>query len=312
MAGLAVNLDLGHVRGVGPRGARHGVGGVDINLLLFLFAGEGEEVDFQVGAFDAELRIGKAQVLDSHFQLFGRQRFRQFNGFFSTHLQRRTACEQRTRTGAAKTVDAIRVAHQDAYLVDVHAKGIDHELRQRRADALAHRVHSGHHVDKAVGFDGDGDAFFQRIAARPLQKGGDTQATHLAFGFGLRGACLKTAPVSQRQHLVHHMFKTATVVDLAHRVGVGHLLGLDEVAPTQLDAVNAGLACSFIHQAFDIVDRLGAARTTVRASGRGVGQHRLEVVVNHPDVIHAGLHPGANHQLNRHTRAGGVGTDVGH
>ena len=107
------------------------------------------------------------------------------------------------------------------------------------------------------------------------------------------------------------MLETARVVGLAHGVLVRHLLGADEVAAAQLNAVDADLPCGFVHQPLDVEDGLGPAGAAVRAGGRLIRQHGFEMKVDHRHVVHAGLHPGAYQQLNRHARARGVGAHVG-
>jgi hypothetical protein len=128
---------------------------------------------------------------------------------------------------------------------------------------------------------------------------------------GLRFAGCKTVPVGQDQALVHDLLELAGVIGLAHRVLVGHLFRLDEVAAAQRDTVHADLARGLVHQPLHDVDGLGPARAAVAPGGCGVGQHRLEVEVDGLDVVHAGLHPGADQQLDGHTRARGVGAHIG-
>ena len=133
----------------------------------------------------------------------------------------------------------------------------------------------------------------------------------LAALFGSCSAGVKASPVGQRQTLVHHVFKLAGVVHLRHRIGVGHLVRLDEIAPPQLDPVHADLACGFVHQSLHDKNGFRAARTPVGAGGCGVGQNRLEMEIHRLDVIHAGLHPGANQYLNGNARARGISAHIG-
>ena len=309
---MRVDFNLGDVAGVGPGWAGHGVGGLHVYLRARLFARQCEQIDGEVCPLDLVDRVFKCDVFGGGFQLFGRQGFAECNGFFGADLNGRSPGEQRTRAGAAKTVHPVGVAHQDAHFGNVDTETVNHELRQRGLNALAHRVDGGHHVDEAICANRHLDVFFQRIAAGPFEEGGDAQAAPFALGARRRRARAESVPVGQWQRLVHHMLELAGVVDLPHRVGVGHLLGVHKVAPAQFDAVNAGLARCFVHQALHDVDRLGAASAPVGPGRRGVGQHAAKVEVNGLDVVHAGLNPGADHQLDGNASAGGVGAHVGH
>ena len=107
------------------------------------------------------------------------------------------------------------------------------------------------------------------------------------------------------------MLKAACVIHLSHRVLVGHLLRLDEVAAAQRDAVHADLAGGFIHQSLHDVNRLGPACAAIGTRGSRVGDHRPVAKIDGLNVVHAGLHPGANQRLNRHTHAHRIGAHVG-
>ena len=120
----------------------------------------------------------------------------------------------------------------------------------------------------------DRHALLEHVAAGPFQEGGDAQAAQLAARLRLRAArASKPLQSACARRLVHHLLELADVVGLAHRVLVRHLLGPDEVAPAQRDAVDAGLARRLVHQPLDDVDRLGPAGAAVGAGGRGVGEH---------------------------------------
>ena len=59
------------------------------------------------------------------------------------------------------------------------------------------------------------------------------------------------------------------------------------------------------------MDRLRPSRSAVGTHRCSVGEDCLELEVNRLDVIHGGLHPGANQQRDRDPCASGVGADVG-
>ena len=131
------------------------------------------------------------------------------------------------------------------------------------------------HLDHAVAVHRDGHALLEHIAAGPFEEGGDAAgraACRARFDSAARAS--KPSQSASASAWSITVLELAGVVDLAHRVGVGHLLGPDEVAPAQLDAVDAGLARGLVHQPLDGVDGLGPAGAAVGAGRRGVGQHR--------------------------------------
>ena len=185
-------------------------------------------------------------------------------------------------------------------------------MRQRRQNALPHGVDGGRNIDKAVAANADLHVFFEHVAARPFQKGSNAQTAPFAVRSGHGRPRVKPGPAGECQRLVHHVFKTAAVVHLAHRVAVGHLFGLHEITAAQRDAVNAGHARGLVDQPLDGVNRFRAAGTTVGTGRCRVGQHRPEIKINGRDVIHTGLYPRANQQLNGHPHTRGVSANVGH
>ena len=310
-AGPRVELHLADVAAVGPGGAADAVRVVDEDVALELAAGQLEQADGVVGAGHVKARRRVANVLGRGLQLARRQLPRLRQRVLGARAHGRAAGEQRARAGAAKAVAALGVAQHHAHALDRHVEGVHHQLRQRGGNALAHLVDGGIDLDEAITLDVHGDALLEHVAARPFQEGGDAQATPQPARARLRRARGKAVPVGQRQRLLQHPLEAADVVGLAHGVGVGHLLGADEVAPPQGDAVDAGLARRLVHQALDVEDGLGPAGAAVGAGGRLVRQHGAEVKVDHWHVVDAGLHPGADQQLDRHPRGQGVGPHVG-
>ena len=264
-----------------------------------------------VGALDLKAPSLVGQVGTRHFQCFGGQLTGLRQAALRALFDRRATGEQGARTRAAKAVAAVGVAQHNAHLRHGHPKHIDHQLRQRGGDALAHGGHGAEHLDHPISGDGDGDVFFQGVAAGPLQKCGQPQTAPFAARLRSCLALGKAIPLRQRQAFVHDVLKRTHVIGLAHGVFVGHQAGRNHVAPAQGHAVHADLARRLVHQALHVEDRFGPARTPVSAHGGGVGQHGGEMKVNGLDVVHAGLHPRANHHLNGHARGRRVGAHIG-
>ena len=267
--------------------------------------------NFQVGAGHLEGADLVLQVSGRGFQGFCGQLPRFFQRLGRAHADGRAAGEERARAGTAKTVAAVGVAQHHAHFVQRHVEHVHHQLCQRGGNALAHGVDGTEDLDDAVGHDAHVDVFFQGVATCPFQEGGNAQAAPAAARGRFRRTLFKALPIRLLHALVHHRFKGARVIGLAHGVFVRHLGRLNEVATAQFQTVHAGLTCGLVHQALNVVNGFRPARTPVSAGGCGVGHDRREMEVDQLDVVHAGLHPGADHHLNGHARHAGVGADVG-
>ena len=311
MASGRVDLDFAHMAAIGPGGPADLGGRSQMHAAIGLALRQLTQAQADVGALDLKAPSLVGQVGARHFECFGGQLTRLRQAALRALFDRRATGEQGARTRAAKAVAAVGVAQHNAHLRHRHPKHIDHQLRQRGGDALAHGGHGAEHLDHPISGDGDGDVFFQGVAAGPLQKCGQPQAAPFAARLRSCFSLGKAIPLRQRQAFVHDVLKRTHVIGLAHGIFVGHLAGRNHVAPTQGHAVHADLARRLVHQALDVEDRLGPPRTSVRAHGGGVGHHRGEVKVYVLDVVHAGLHPRADHHLNGHTRGGRVGAHIG-
>ena len=92
---------------------------------------------------------------------------------------------------------------------------------------------------------------------------------------------------------------------------VGKLLGRKQVAPAQLDAVDAHLARGLLDQPLDEVIAFRAAGTAVRAGRHGVGQHAFDVIVDRRHAISRGRHLGDHGERDHRRGADRHRADVG-
>ena len=311
LAGLRREFNFTHVAAIGPGRPADCAGGLEENLAAGLAGRQFKQADAHVCAFNLEAPGQVLDVLDRGLQRAGGHGADMLHGALCAHLDRRATDKDRARPGAAKTLAKVGVARHHPHLLKRYVKHVHHQLRQRGCNALPHAVHGRKHLNDTVRQYRDRHAFFKDIAAGPLQKSGNTQPTPFALARRLSLPSSKPIPVGKRQALVQHVLKAAAVIHLCHRVLVGHLFGANHVAPTKRNAVDTSLARCLVHQALHDVDGLRPAGTPVRAHRRGVGEHRLKIKINGLDVIHAGLHPGANQQLDGHAGAGGISADIG-
>ena len=161
--------------------------------------------------------------------------------------------------------------------------------------------------DAAFGGRVQADLFGMRAAAGPFDVAGQAAAVEQAFLLGRLLARGKAVPVGQLGGALQHVRERAGVIDLADRVGVGQLRGLDVIHLADGARVHADLARGGVHQPLDDEHAFGPARAAIGADRRGVGHHSLDVVMHQRQVIDAGLHERPEHQRNDGAGAGEIG-----
>src|SRR5262249_59926596 len=115
------------------------------------------------------------------------------------------------------------------------------------ARALPLRGGASRHRDLAIGKDAHGHAL-ERPQPRALHVVGDTDAEVAAFGARFRLARMKALVVGESERAPLTFRKISARVDERLAIaknqsdGIGHLLGSDHVASTQLGAIDLELA----------------------------------------------------------------------
>ena len=110
----------------------------------------------------------------------------------------------------------------------------------------------------------------------------------LPFFFRLRRALWKALPVGKFQAIVHHAIEIATVVNDAGMKLVRHFRDRDEVAPPDLDRIDADDARCALDQLLDEESRLRPSGSTVGRQRSRVGQNRLRRGVNRRNIVNPG------------------------
>ena len=120
---------------------------------------------------------------------------------------------------------------------------------KRREMPLSHRLHAEADGDLAVASNRR-SAFSLRMPPATSRKQHMPDAAQLSGFARCRAPPGEAVPVGERQRLVHDGFELAAVVDRSVRRLVRHRVGRDEVAPAQLDPIDAHLARGAVDQAF--------------------------------------------------------------
>ena len=215
------------------------------------------------------------------------------------------------------------VAVNDLHLIEGDAELIDHELREGGFMALAVAVGAGEHGDAAGGMDADFRALIKPRSgteraddgrggdAAGFQVGGDADAAQLASCLGGGAAGFEAVPVGVGERDLQRRLVVAAVVLQGDRCLVGEGVGGDEVLAAKFNAIHAGVVGDDIHQAFQKEGRLWPAGATVGVHRDGIGEHGLDVAVDHRGFVDAGKQRCV--QVGGHGRGEGgqVGAHVG-
>ena len=124
--------------------------------------------------------------------------------------------------------------------------------------------------------------------AAELDVGRDRAAAQLAASLALAPARGKSVPVGKLEALVHQLLELAAVVIVMRRRVVRQRLRLDEIAPAQLDPVDARDLRRALDQPLDQINRLGPAGAAIDRRRRRVGEYRTGADIDGLHVVQAG------------------------
>ncbi|MCO5546661.1 hypothetical protein L7F22_000095 [Adiantum nelumboides] len=191
------------------------------------------------------------------------------------------------------------------------AEPVRHQHRERRRVPLTVRRGAGRHRRRAVVVHGH-----RAVLAAPAP-GGDLDVDRDADAQAHRVVVLATARLllaqlvvaGHPQRLAQRQVVVADVVAGTGRGGVREDVGREQVAPAQLDRVDAQLGGRDVDQPLQVGGGLRASRAAEGAHRGGVGQCGDGVVAQVRDVVDAGRHEVGGAQRERAAEAG-VGPGV--
>ena len=114
--------------------------------------------------------------------------------------------------------------------------------------------------------------------------------------------------VGQLEHAIEKPREVTRVIGRPHGSGVGHLLGGDEIAPTQGHAIESERGGRLFHQPLEHVAGLGTPGAAIGVGGYGMGKERTHLDIDLGNAIRAREHPGIDRRGNRSTDGRDPGT----
>src|SRR3984893_14211183 len=164
------------------------------------------------------------------------------------------------RGGARHLV--VTVAMRALYDLGRDAEVVGHEAAIDRAVPLPARLHADRQQELAGAGKGDGSAL-ARLAPGDLEEARAAEAAPFARRLRCCPARRETLDIGAGERLVEHGREIAAVISGSDYSLIGHARGCDEVAATDVDAIDAGDARRLIDQPLKAVIRLGAPRAAV-------------------------------------------------
>ena len=121
-----------------------------------------------------------------------------------------------------------------------------------------------------------------------LDVGRDGAAAQLAPPLALFAPRGKAVPVGEPEAYIHQLLELAAVVGVMGRRVIRQRFRLDQIAPAQLDPIDASDLRGALDQAFDQIDRLRPPSAAIDRGRRGIGEHGVGFDVDRLHVVEAG------------------------
>ena len=202
---------------------------------------------------------------------------------------RRAGQHRRARdAGAAAGDELIAVALHELDAVERHAELLGEDLREGRGVALAVVERAGDDGDSAVVVEADA-AHFGGAGGGGLDVAADAETAQSAGFLALALALLESGDIGLFHRVIEQAGEVAGIVDQAGRRRERNILGADEIAASQFEAVDAEFGRRIIHHAFHVVGAFGAPGAAIGRDERRVGEHALGRHFEQRRAVHADI-----------------------
>ena len=320
LPGLGVHLDRAQVGPVREVEVHRVVGGLGVQRGLHVLGvgvrregGRGQLLDGDalVGAADTEPPTDVLEVVGGGLEQVGRERPGLLDDLVDGLDQRLAADDEGARAVGVQALGRdLGVAVQDLDVLEGDAQPVGDDLAEGRLVALPVRGGAGDDLDRAGGEHPDAGVLPAAGAVVELaQHPRRCEPAHLGEGrdpdaeldpvTGLAALLLLGAQLVVAEHLPGPLggllVVPGVVLQPSHR-GEGELVGVDPVAPADLDRVLAELGGQLVHQPLDGEGGLGTAGAAVGVGPGLVGQHRLAVEAVARELVDRVEHEGTEHR----------------
>src|SRR5207302_1978251 len=289
LSGLGIEFDLANLGAVGPGRRRGRLGRRYAERLLRLARRELSEPDGAVGAGNPEGAVAILDVARRRLERLRGKLLAARNSLAARRHDRRAAHESGARSHAADAVRQVGVALNDMDFPKRDPQYFGDELRVRGFQPLPHRLRAGKHRDRAIGADPDVDRLGGK-GTGPFQVHRQPSTPQPPAAARLLAPRRETFPVGELDKPVNDARKIAAVVDIAEVRAIREMLRPDEIAPPDLYRVEPHVARGFFHQPLHEIVRLRSASSAVGAGGHGVGQHCLDAIIDHGNIVDSRLY----------------------
>ena len=199
--------------------------------------------------------------------------------------------EAHRAAGARSPTDghAVGVPGDEAHLLEIDAQPLGQDLGEARLMPLAGRQCAEDELDPPLGVHGDLRALARRPAVQ-LDVVGEADAAVAAAPARLGPARLEPRPVGEGHGAVERRRVVPAVVDQAEGIAIRHGGRRHQVAPAQLDPVEAVTARGEVDQSLQDEHHLGPPGAAVGRRGGRVGEHGPAADGGGGHVVHASRH----------------------
>ena len=167
-------------------------------------------------------------------------------------------------------------------------------------------------IDVTIGSKSRAHHVFRRATrARGFEVAAKADAAQLAAPGSVIPACRKARVIGHRKRLAHRAVEVAAVIDRAVCGGVREGIVGDEIAPPQLDRIDAVFGGSLIDQALDCIGDIWAAGTAIGRDRHGVGVDQLLMGEKRRDAVDPAHGDREVARADEGLEVAGVGAEVG-
>ena len=241
-----------------------------------------------IGAFDAEHAVLELDIRCGSLQHPAGELLALFHYLVRRQLERGAAGDHAALgKGAATKKDPVGIPLKNTHLVEAHPQPFGDHLGEHRLVTLSVRVRADMQGERPIWCHTDFHSFGLTAGALAMQGKSDAaaQTAPLALGAARR----KPGPIGELKGLVQDALEFSRIVDIAARGRVRHGRGMNEIAPANLNRVDAHFAGGLVDEALDHEPGFRFAGAAIRRHHARVGKHCAYDDMDERHIVGAGI-----------------------